>query len=99
MATLTLASPMLVQLFTNSYNEHPFPNTILKLIQDSGKYCREISLAEYDEHNNILYYHQRIWVLNYDPLKLYLLQQHHDNPAAGYPSRLKTLKYLCQKYT
>jgi hypothetical protein len=31
-ATPTLASPVLAQLFTNSYNEDPFPNKILKLI-------------------------------------------------------------------
>jgi hypothetical protein len=60
MATSILASPVLAQLFTNSYNEDPFPNKIVKLIRDGAKHCREISLAEYDEHNNLLYYHQRI---------------------------------------
>jgi hypothetical protein len=99
MATSTLSSPVLAQLFTNGYNEDPFPNKILKLIQDGAKHCREISLAECDEHNNLLRYHQRIWVLNYEPLKLDLLQQHHDIPAAGHPSRSKTLEYLCRNYT
>jgi hypothetical protein len=68
------ASPVLAQLFTNGYNEDPFPNKILKLIQDGTKYCREISLAECDKHNNLLRYCQRIWVPNYEPLKLHLLQ-------------------------
>jgi hypothetical protein len=99
MATLTLASPVLVQLFTNSYNEDPFPNKILKLIRDGAKYCREISLAEYDKHNNLLHYCQRIWVPNYELLKLHLLQQHYDILAAGHPGRSKTLKYLCWNYT
>jgi hypothetical protein len=67
------ASPVLAQLFTNGYNEDPFPNKILNLIRDSAKHCREISLAECDEHNNLLHYCQRIWVLNYEPLKLHLL--------------------------
>jgi hypothetical protein len=93
------ASPALAQLFTNGYNEDPFPNKILKLIRDGAKHCREISLAECDEHNNLLHYHQRIWVPNYEPLKLYLLQQHHDIPAAGHPSRSKTFEYLCRNYT
>jgi hypothetical protein len=99
MATLRPASPMLVQLFTDGYNEDPFPNKILKLIRDSAKYCWEISLAECDEHNNLLHYYQRIWVLNYEPLKLHLLQQHHDVPAAGHAGRSKTLEYLCWNYT
>jgi hypothetical protein len=55
MATPTLASPALVQLFTDGYNEDLFPTKILKLIQDSAKHCREISLAECDEHNNLLH--------------------------------------------
>jgi hypothetical protein len=93
------ASPALAQLFTNSYNQDPFPNKILKLIGDGAKHCRDISLAEYDEYNNLLRYCQRIWVLNYEPLKLHLLQQHYDIPATGYPSRSKTLEYLCRNYT
>jgi hypothetical protein len=99
MATLTPTSAALTQLFTDGYNKDPFPNKILKLIRDSAKYCREISLAECDKHNNLLHYYQRIWVPNYEPLKLHLLQQHHDIPAAGHPSRSKTLEYLCQNYS
>jgi hypothetical protein len=56
MATLTPASPVLAQLFTDSYDKDPFPNKVLKLIWDGAKYCREISLAECDEHNNLLHY-------------------------------------------
>jgi hypothetical protein len=74
MATPTPASPTLAQLFIDGYNEHPFPNKVLKLIRDGAKYCKEISLAECDEHNNLLHYRQRIWVPNYEPLKLHLLQ-------------------------
>jgi hypothetical protein len=73
MATPTPASPVLAQLFTDGYNEDPFPNNILKLIRDSAKYCRDISLAECNEHNNLLHYCQTIWVPNYEPLKLHLL--------------------------
>jgi hypothetical protein len=71
---LTPASPVLVQLFTNGYNEDPFPYTILKLIQDGAKHYWEISLTECEEYNHLQYYYYRIWVLNYKLLKLYLLQ-------------------------
>jgi hypothetical protein len=72
-ATLTPASPTLVQLFTDGYKEDLFPNKILKLLRDGVKKCREMSLVEYDENINLLYYHQRICVPNYEPLKLHLL--------------------------
>jgi hypothetical protein len=58
-----------------------------------------MSLAECDKHNNLLRYCQRICDPTYKPLKLHLLQQYHDIPAAGYPGRSKTLEYLCQNYT
>jgi hypothetical protein len=74
MATPIPASPVLVQLFTDGYNKDPFTNKILKLIRDSAKHYREISLAEYDEYNNLLHYDQRIWVPIYELLKLHLLQ-------------------------
>jgi hypothetical protein len=74
MATLIPASLVLAQLFTVGYNKDLFLNKILKLIRDSAKHCREISLTECNEYNNLLHYHQRIWVPNYEPLKLYLLQ-------------------------
>jgi hypothetical protein len=74
LATLTPALSVLVQLFTNGYNEDPFPNKILILIRDSAKHCWEISLAECNEYDNLLCYCQRIWVPNYEPLKLHLLQ-------------------------
>jgi hypothetical protein len=73
MITPIPASPVLAQLFTDGYNEDLFPNKILKLIRDGAKHCREISLAECDKYNNLLHYYQRMWVLNYKPLKLYLL--------------------------
>jgi hypothetical protein len=95
MVTPTPASPVLAQLFTDSYNKDLCPNKILKFIRDSAKHCREISLIEYDEYNNLLHYCQRIWVLNYEILKLHLLQQHHNILATGHPGRSKTFKYLC----
>jgi hypothetical protein len=98
MATPTPASPVLAQLFTDSYNEDPCPNKILKLIRNGAKHCRKISLVECDEYNNLLHYHQRIWVLNYEPQKLHLLPQHHDVPAAGHPGRSKALEYLRRNY-
>jgi hypothetical protein len=98
-ATLTSATSTVIQVFTDGYKEDPFPNEIVKLLRDGTKQRWEISLAECDENNNLLHYCQRIWVPNYEPLKLYLLQQHHDIPATGHPGRSKTVQYLCQNYT
>jgi hypothetical protein len=72
-ATLILAASTLIQLFTDGYKEDLFWNKILKLLRDGAKQCRAMSITECDENNNLLHYRQRIWVPNYEILKLHLL--------------------------
>jgi hypothetical protein len=57
MAIYIPASPVLIKLFTASYNKDLFPNKILILIGDSAKYCYKIYLAELDKHNDLLCYY------------------------------------------
>jgi hypothetical protein len=69
------------------------------MLRDGTKQCKDITLAEYEEHNNLLLYRQQIWVPDYELLRLYLMQQHHDTPTAGYPGRSKTLEYISRTYS
>ena len=39
-----------------------------------------------------------IYVPDHVPLRLRLLQDHHDPPAVGHPGRAKTLKLLARRY-
>jgi hypothetical protein len=49
-------SPTLSQLFRNAYNTDPFPNKVLEMLKNSMKQCKDITLAECEEHNNLLLY-------------------------------------------
>jgi hypothetical protein len=89
----------LSQLFYKAYNTDPFPNKVLKMLKNGTKQCKDITLAECEEHNNLLLYQWQIWVSDYEPLKLYLMQQHHNTLIARYQGRSKILEYLSRTYT
>jgi hypothetical protein len=91
--------PTLSQLFCEAYDIDPFLNKVLNMLKNGTKQCKDITLAECEEHDNLLLYQWQIWVPDYEPLKLHLMQQHHDTLTAGYPGRLKKLEYLLRTYT
>jgi len=76
----------------------PFPERILGLLCDGTRRCNEISLADCKERNSRLLYRDCIYVPDHTPLRLQLLQNHHDPPAMGHPGRAKTLELLARKY-
>jgi hypothetical protein len=94
-----LDAPTLNRLFHEAYATDPFPNKVLQMLRDGTKQCKDITLAECEERNNLLLYRRQIWVPDYEPLRLHLMQQHHDTPTAGHPGRSKTLEYLSRTYT
>jgi hypothetical protein len=48
--------PTLSQLFCQAYNTYPFPNKVLEMLKNGIKQCKDITLAEYEEHKNLLLY-------------------------------------------
>ena len=92
-------NPTLSQLFTEAYEKDPFPTKVIEMLNNNTRYCKDITLAECTVNNNRLLYRGCLWVPNYEPLRLHLMQQHHDSPTAGHPGRSKTLEYLSRTYT
>jgi len=85
-------------LLTEAYQVDQFPGRILGLLRDGTRQCKEISLADCKEMNGRLFYRDCIFVPDHTPLRLQLLQDHHDPPTMGYPGRAKTLELLARKY-
>jgi hypothetical protein len=94
-----LDAPILNRLFHEAYATDPFPSKVLQMLRDGTKQCKDITLAECEERNNLLLYRRQIWVPDYEPLRLHLMQQPYDTPTAGHPGRSKTLDYLSRTYT
>jgi glucose dehydrogenase len=53
---LALDAPTLNRLFHEAYATDPFPNKVLQMLRDSTKQCKDITLAECEERNNLLLY-------------------------------------------
>ena len=88
----------LAKLLENGYTADPFPSQVLDMLAKGQKRSREVSLADCVEQNGRLIYQERLYVPDFEPLRLHLLQQHHDVPAAGHPGRSKTLDLLGRTY-
>jgi hypothetical protein len=51
-----LDAPTLNRLFHEAYATDPFPNKVLQMLRDGTKQCKDITLAECEERNNLLLY-------------------------------------------
>jgi hypothetical protein len=49
-------APTLISLFHEAYATNPFPNKVLQMLKDGTKQCKDITFAEYEEHDNLLLY-------------------------------------------
>jgi transposase InsO family protein len=88
----------LAHLFREAYEADLFPSQVLGMLRDGVRHSRRITLAECAQEDNRLTYRGKLYVPEYEPLRLHLMQQHHDAPVAGHPGRSKTLELLCRTY-
>ena len=91
------ASP-LNELWMEAYQADSLPNQILTMLEQWVRHSRLISLAECTKDGNRLQYRARLYVPTHEPLKLAIIRDNHDAPAAGHPSRSKTHDLLTRRY-
>jgi hypothetical protein len=89
----------LSRLFREAYDTDPFPSQLLQILKNGTKQCKDITLAECKEHDILLLYRRQIWVPDYGPLQLHLMQRHDDTLTAGHLGRSTILEYLSRTYT
>ena len=78
------------ELSTEAYQADPPPNQILTMLEQGVRHSRLISLAECAKNGNRLRYRDRLYVPAQEPLKLAIIGENQDAPAAGHPGRSKT---------
>jgi transposase InsO family protein len=88
----------LEQLLRAGYEEDPFPSKVLDMLEKGVRQCREISLAECEKIDGRLHYRKRLYVPDWDELRLHLVKAHHDPPAAGHQGRSKTFELISRTY-
>jgi transposase InsO family protein len=93
-----LLAAELDRLFNEAYEADHFPNDVLRMLRDDVRHSRRITLAECREQAGRLWYRDRLYVPDHEPLRLHLWQRHHEIPVAGHPGRSKTLELLQRQY-
>jgi len=96
---LGLVNAKITELFSEAYNWDPFPMKVLAMVEKKVRYCKDITLAECSRSpTGRLLYRGKVYVPVYGPLRLYLIQTHHEVPVVGHPGRSKTLELLSRNY-
>ena len=85
-------------LFDTAYTLDLFPNDVHKLLRTGARHCNTLSFAECSEDSSRLQYWGRLYIPNSDELRLHILRQAHNAPAAGHPVRAKTLELIGRDY-
>jgi hypothetical protein len=68
------------------------------MLKDNTQISKDIYLADCSVIGNQLHYTGCIYDPDSDPLRLRLLQDHHDPPTMGHPGRAKTLELISRNY-
>jgi len=96
---LGLVNAKITELFSEAYNWDPFPMKALAMLEKKVRYCKDITLAECSRSpTGRLLYRGKLYIPAYGPVRLYLIQTHHDVLVAGHPGRSKTLELLSRNY-
>jgi hypothetical protein len=82
-----LLAAELDRLFNQAYKADPLPNDVLRVLRDGVHQSYRITLAKCREQAGRLWYRDRLYVPNHEPLRLHLLQRHHERGACRWPSR------------
>ena len=88
----------LQKLFDEAYHTDPFPTDILNCLRGGNQHHKKITLGDCGEDNGHLTYRNNLYVPDHEPLRLHLMQEHHDLLAMGHPGRAKTLELPQRKY-
>lgn len=85
-------------LWEEGYRLDPIPLEVLTALRQGRQRSKHLSIAECREENDRLLYQDRVYVPNHDPLKLTIMKEAHEGPAAGHPARSKTLELVGRRY-
>jgi len=77
----------LEQLLQAGYENDLFPAEVRRMLENGVRQRKKITWSESENVNGRLYYRKRLYIPAWDEIRLYLVREHHDPPAAGHPGR------------
>ncbi len=75
-----------------------FATQIIEALCSEARHHNKISLIECEKHENHLYFQERRYVLNFNKLRLYIIQLTHDNVINENSERVKSYELISQVY-
>ena len=90
--------PKINELLTKGYKVDLTLNLVLDALRNGELHHLKLTLAECLEIRSCLYYRERLYVPNYDKLRLKLLRLSHNSVIARHPRRAKTYELLSYHY-
>ncbi len=75
-----------------------FAAQIIEALCSEARHHNKISLVEYEEHENHLYFQKRRYVVNFNKLRLCIIQLAHDNVVNDHSERVKSYELISQVY-
>jgi hypothetical protein len=97
-AVLAAPHSALSQDILKATQTNPFAQRIITALFEGKQHSRVITLSECQVHNGCLYYQHCLYVPTDVTLRLRIIQNNHDIPAAGHPRRARTLDLIRQHY-
>lgn len=85
-------------LLDEGYKLDDLPRRVLKALHEGRTDSKLLPLGDCKNQGGYKWYQGRLYIPNYEQLKLRLMQSHHDAPSAGHPGRAKTLELLTRKF-
>jgi hypothetical protein len=89
--------PSILDLLNQAHPVDSLPGKIVMAIWEWGR-LKEITLAEYTEQDERMWYGGKCYVPEGDQLGLRLNQENHNTALAGHPGRDKTFDLLDRRY-
>ena len=81
-------------LIDEGYRRDKLPRKVLKALHEGKTESKLLSLKDCENRRGYIWYQKRLYIPDHEPLKLQIIQNHHDVPAAGHPGRAKTLDLI-----
>lgn len=72
--------------------------SVLRALEQGKTRHPFLQLAQCRHENRLLYYRDKIYVPEFEDLRVKIIRQYHDNPSAGHPGRAKTFELLSRNY-
>ena len=85
-------------LVEEGYRQDMLPQKVLKALREGKTESKLLALRDCENRGGYLWYQKGLYIPDHEPLKLGLIQNHHDAPTAGHPGRAKTLELLTRSY-